>query len=106
MAETASGDTVPIPVEFRVPSGLTGQYATNIVVQHTEHEFIISFFQVDNPFLLGSPEENRSRLAELGRIPAYCVGRVIVAADRMPGFVRIMEQNLEKYRAKKAEQSR
>lgn len=103
MTEAATGDSVPIRLEFRVPSGLTGQYATNIVVQHTEHEFIVSFFQVENPFLLGTPEENRALLEQLGKVPAYCVGRVIVAAERMPAFVRVMKQNLDKYRRKKEE---
>lgn len=77
------------------------RYATHIVVQHTEHEFIISFFEVQPPVLLGMPEEIEARLEQIESIRADCVARVIVAAERMPEFVRVLQDNLDTYPSRK-----
>ena len=82
-----------VPIDFHVPEGVPCQYATNLVVQRTEHEFIISFFQVTPPMLVGSAEEIKARLVEIGEVRAECVARVIVAAGRMQEFIHVLQQN-------------
>jgi hypothetical protein len=37
-------------------------YATNITVQHTRHEFVISFYEAHLPMILGSEEEREAQL--------------------------------------------
>lgn len=32
-------------------------YATNVTVQHTPHEFVISFYEAHPPLIVGSQEE-------------------------------------------------
>jgi hypothetical protein len=86
-----------LPLVWRVPEDISTRYATNLVVQHSEHEFIISFFEAIPPLLIGEPAEIRAELEKLGDIEARCVARVVVAAKRMPEFVRVLQQNLEKY---------
>jgi hypothetical protein len=34
----------PVPIEWRVPDSMVSQYVTNMVVQASEVEFILSFF--------------------------------------------------------------
>lgn len=91
-----------IPIEFVIPDGIVSRYATNMVVQHTEHEFIISFFEAENPFLLGSDEEKRAGLERIEKIRSICVGRIVVAPGHMQEFIEVLQQNLETYRARKA----
>jgi hypothetical protein len=90
-----------LPIQYHVPDHIQSQYATNLLVQNTEHEFILSFFELQEPFLIGdTPEEIEQQLEQLRSVRATCVGRVIIAADRMPAFIDAMQKNLEKYRAR------
>jgi hypothetical protein len=93
----AHGDGLQLPIEWHVPAGLQCQYATNMVVQSTEHEFILSFYQVSPPLLLGSAEEVEEKLAQMGAIRAECVARLIVAPGRMGEFVEVLRRNWESH---------
>jgi len=33
-----------VALEMQLPDGLSTKYATNMIIQHTEHEFMIFFF--------------------------------------------------------------
>ena len=55
-------------------------YATNITVQHTPHEFVISFYEAHPPVILGSLEEREAQLEAIDRVYAPCVARITVAA--------------------------
>jgi hypothetical protein len=92
-----------VPIEWHAPEDLISRYANNILVQHEEHEFIISFFEIRPPLLLGSPEEIKAKLEQTESVRAECVARIIVAADRMPSFIEALQGNLEKYLAIKSE---
>jgi hypothetical protein len=89
-----------LPLEWHVPESLECQYATNLVVQHTDHEFIISFFKVAPPLVVGEPEEVKAQLEQVESVRAECVAQVIVAAGRMPEFVDAFQRNLEGYRTR------
>jgi hypothetical protein len=104
MAEERSLDGMMLPLEFHVPEGIVSRHATNLVVQHTEHEFLISFYEAQPPLLLGTAEENRAALEHMGEVRATCVARVVMAAGRMPEFVRVLQDNLATYEKKKAGQ--
>ena len=86
-----------VPLEYVIPDSLVSRYATNMVVQHSEHEFVLSFFEIQSPVLLGSPEEARSRLDEMGSVRARCVARIIVAPERMPGFIQALQANYDRH---------
>jgi len=97
-------DLVVIPLEWHVPKDLACQYATNLVVQHTDHEFILSFFQTSPPLLLGSHEEVMREAEQVKSVRAHCVGRIIVAASRMEEFVQVQLQNLERFHQARSEE--
>lgn len=92
-----------IPVRWCFPPNLAGRYATNLVVQNTGHEFVISFFEAAPPLLFGSEEEVQKQLEKLDYIDAMCVARIIVSPERMPEFVEVLRQNLERFLAKQEE---
>ena len=93
------------PLDFHVSDSMESRYATNMVVQHSEHEFIIYFFEVLPPLLLGEPGVIKAKLSDIDSIRAECVARIVIAAERMPGFVRVLQENLEHYAAKKRDAS-
>ncbi len=92
---------ITLPVDWHVSENIQSRYATNIVAQPIQHEFVISFFEAQPPIFLGTPEENRTRYQELGAIRAECVARVIVAAERLPEFIEALQTTLAVYRASK-----
>ena len=104
MAEERSQDGMMLPLRFHVPEDIVSRYATNLVVQHTQHEFIVSFYEAQPPLLLGTPEENRVALERLGEVRAECVARIVIAAGRMPEFVKVLQDNLATYDMNRAEQ--
>jgi hypothetical protein len=89
---------IEVPIEWYVPESLVSRYATNMIVQHSEHEFILSFFDTPPPLILG--ESKLEDLQKIKSIRAICVAQIIVAKDRMQGFVNAMQENLAKARAK------
>ena len=95
----ATSEQHVLPIEWHIPEGLVSRYVSNLVVQHTEHEFIISFFEILPPLVLGTPEEQQAKLTRMNAIPAECVARIIVSAEQMPTFVQVMQTTLEKYRS-------
>lgn len=97
--ETNSGKKVPVILQE--PENTPSFYATNLVVQHTKYEFIISFFEVRPPLLWGPPEEKEKMLEEIDAIRSSCSARIVVAADRMPSFVQVLQDNLKTFLASK-----
>lgn len=95
---------IGVPIEWRVPDTIIPRYATNMIVQNSEHEFVISFFEVTPPVLLGSPEDQIKQAMAIGSIPANCVARIVVAASRMPEFVRALQTNLDQWQERFAEE--
>ena len=77
-----------IPLQFQVPVGLSSRYAHHLVIQSTDQEVILSFFELKPPIVLGSEEVQRAALKD--GITAECVARVIVAKARYPDFVRAL----------------
>jgi hypothetical protein len=71
-----------------------------MIVQHGENEFIISFFEAIPPVLLGTPEDRKSTLEQMGSVRADCVARIIVAANKMPTFIKALQQNMNSYQEK------
>ncbi len=95
----AQDNELRIPIEHVIPDSIETRFADRIVVQHAEHEFHISFFQIERPIVFGTPDETRQRLFDMGSLKAVCVARIVVAAGRMPDMVRALQENLEHYRA-------
>ena len=91
--------TITLPIEWHVSDSIQSRYATNVLVQAGQYEFIISFFEAQIPLFAGQPEENKAMLEQLGAIRAECVGRIIVAAEQLPNIINALQASLEAYRA-------
>jgi uncharacterized protein DUF3467 len=91
---------IEFPIEWYVPDSIKSQYATNMVVQHTEQEFILSFFETRPPLLLGNLTEED--IKAIPSIRAECVARIVIARDRMPKFVEALQTNLKTSRVEPA----
>ena len=93
----ASEQGLRIPIEY-VCEGVRTEYATNLVVQHTEHEFVLSFYRIQSPIIIGSRDERERQIEGMRSVQADCVARIVVAPGRMPDFVIAIQGNLDKHR--------
>ncbi len=82
---------------WNFPDDLLSGYATNILVQVGEQEFFISFFEVQHPVLL-EPED----VTKLESVKAECIAKIIVTPERLTAFIKVLQEQLDAYNAKKA----
>lgn len=101
---TGERPKVQVPIEWHISEDLDSNYATNLVIQHSEHEFFIDFFEMRHPLILGNPDQVREQQEKLESVRAECVARIIVSPDRMQEFVDAIQANLNKYMGKEQEE--
>lgn len=103
MAESGKGgakpdapeDTVRVAINF--PDDMPSAWATNLVVQHTKHEFFISFYGIAPPLIVGTDEQKRKQLATITEVKAQPIVKIMLAASRMPEFLQVMQDNYRTY---------
>ena len=95
---------VQVPIEWHISEDINSKYATNLVVQHSEHEFILDFFEMRRPLILGNPNQVREQWQKIESVRAECVAQIIVSPDRMQEFIDVMQAALDKYVGKEQEE--
>lgn len=96
-------DSKRISVHF--PEEMPTAYATNLVVQHTKHEFFISFFAIAPPLIVGTDDEKRARVEQIEQVTAQPLVKVVVSASRMPEFIKVLQDNYKTYSEVAAKQT-
>ena len=102
MADMVQPDRIAVPFEWNFPQSVQSRYANNILVQHSEHESIVSFFEVIPPILLGEPQQVSEQLKQIKSIRGNCVARIIVATEKMPEFIKVLQDNLRQFHSSSA----
>jgi len=102
-SDQEQSQVIPLRIDWQFPEGLQSKYVNNVLVQPGKYELVISFFEVQQPILVGQPEENKRMLEELGSIRAECVSKIIVSPEIIPILVTALESGLESYRQSKGQ---
>ena len=90
--------TKTFQLEREFPDDLQTHFVTNVVIQHTEEYFTLSFFEVWPPPELGDTEKEQQNDSNTDKkIPAKCVARLVVTPARMRQFLDAMNQNFNNY---------
>ena len=95
-----SGKTIPervskgrvVPIKWEGVEDCPLVFSNNMLVQHTEHEFIITFAQVHPPIILRDEDA-----VEIKSVLAKAAVRVVLSPTRVPELIGILTQNYEKY---------
>ncbi len=81
------------PITFRVPADITTTHCTHLVVQPMPGRFLLSFFEVLPPLIVGETEQDkRQQWDRISSVQATCVARLCVAAADLEGFVHVLQQ--------------
>lgn len=86
------GIAIPIKWEGVEESPLI--FANSLLVQHTDHEFIITFAQIHPPITLGLQEEE---IAKIESVSARAAVRIVLPPTRLQELIRILNENYQKY---------
>lgn len=79
-----------VPVVFNVPVEMPSVYATNIVVQISEFEVVLSFYEAQPSFEADKTNET---------VRADCVAKVVIARGRYEGVANVMNGILKMAKA-------
>ena|SRR5258708_7768626 len=93
--DNQNSNFISLPLDWHVSEGLRSQYATNLLIQTTPHEFIISFFEAIPPAIVGTPDEQKVPPTS---IRTECIARIVVAAGRMDDFIKALQESQDKFR--------
>lgn len=81
-----------IPIKWEGVEDCPLVFSNNMLVQHTEHEFIITFAQIHPPLILRDEDA-----VEIKSILAKAAVRVVLPPTRVPELIGILTENYEKY---------
>jgi non-ribosomal peptide synthetase component F len=87
-----------IRIERVYPEDLQSHFVSNIVVQHQPGIFILSFFEVWPPAILGESDEEKKQVIDtIDHVEAKCVARLVLTPSKMREFLETMSENLHNY---------
>ena len=87
-------------VEYVYPETLHTHFVSSLVVQHQPEHFILSFFELWPPAILGETDDDTlAALNAVDRVDATCVARLVVTPAMMREFIQVMSDNVERYDA-------
>lgn len=88
------------------PESLVTHFFHQMIIQHQGDQFILSFFEIWQPPIVGTEEEGKRMFEELKEIESKCVARLITTPDQIKEIIKALTDNLQKYENKKEQQQR
>ena len=96
---------IALPLIREFPPDQVGVSSNNFAVQSDGSDFHLMFFQTQPPMIIASTEEERreqlKKLRDAGGVRSVCLARIVVAADRLPSFIAVMQEGLANHNAAK-----
>ena len=86
-----------VKMVYTFPDDLRAVPGMTTIIQHQEHEFILSFFDVMLPPAIGTDEGREAVLRDLEEngLEAKCTARVVIPAGRMASLIDTMIRNYQ-----------
>ena len=99
MAEGTEAKAVSLSINRVIPKELKGsKFANDVVIQHAQGSFTISFFEILIPIILEKDEEKRNKIIkELKEIEAHCVARVTLSPNQLLKMLDAIQENIIRY---------
>jgi hypothetical protein len=75
---------VALTVEWHLPEPGSSRYATHLFIQRSDTEFILTFYELQPPLILGDETVTAAQ--------GECVARIVVSPQRMAEFVEMFRR--------------
>ncbi len=82
---------VSVKVDLRSANLTPAAYANRTLVQVSEDEYVISFFNIVPPAMAGTIEEQLDHAKSLTAIAATCVARIQVTPKHLDGLIKALQ---------------
>jgi len=79
-----------VPIKWNVPETIVTRFASNLVVQHIEGYFKLSFFEI-KPDIITDPNDVKPPT----EIVAECVGSIIIPPHKLQSIIDVLSRQLE-----------
>ena len=86
-----------LKIRHLLPVDFVTNFSNHMVVQHNEHEFCLTFFNILQPLLPTDDAERATAVKKLESVPAVPVARVAIPATRIKSFADALMKNVDKY---------
>jgi len=92
-----------VKIARNFPENLQSFFVSDLLIQHEDENFVLSFFEMWPPAIIGETEEDvRSEIEKIDHIDAKCVSRLIITPNKMKSFIEAINSNFEKYENSKS----
>lgn len=86
-----------IPLNFVIPESIHTEHATNLIIQQRGSEFILLFFEIQQPLHAGTPEEQIKAFQNTKSINAVCISRLVVSVENIQEMLQNMNLSLVQF---------
>ncbi len=85
-------------VSFAIPDFMPSLYAHHMMLQEDESDIILSFFEIQTPFIPAKGEERQVAIERYEKegIKAHCVVKLRIAKHRLPSFAQLLSERVNK----------
>jgi hypothetical protein len=94
----AGMEQIAVEMNYRTPDSMRLAYANQLIVQHDENTFFLSYLEALPPVLMGTVEERMSQLKSLGSLAAHCVAKIAIPVNQMEKIVEVLTGNLQQHK--------
>jgi hypothetical protein len=93
--ETPEG--IALPLVWMDLDDADTQAVNQLIVQHHEDEFILTFGHLTPPMLIGTPEETAAQARTIPYVAVKVVARMAATPAKVEAFVKAMQTVLDGY---------
>lgn len=86
-----------VSVDYSTGNDLLPVHANQVIVQHSETEFIVTFFEVLPPVINPDPSRQAKEVERLRTIKARPVARIVMSPDRARALLTVLTENVQRY---------
>ena len=83
-----------IPIEWKIPETMRAVFANQMLVTHTDGQFVVVFFEALVPPILEGDSES---IKNIDRVPAVAVARIAVPPKKMPDIIKALQNSYNRY---------
>lgn len=89
-----------VKLDFNFPDDLKSYFSDNFTVQHQKDHFILSFFEVLHPIIVGTEEDQISQINDMKKVDAKCVARILITPGKLKDIIKALNENYSKFEGK------
>ncbi|HEX9988459.1 MAG TPA: hypothetical protein VGE45_08285 [Chloroflexia bacterium] len=94
--ESPQEQKLKLSIAWQQPEGVPTSYVTNFAIQKDDPNYILSFYEIKTPVILGPDDYQLEAVKKLGHINAEYVARIIVTETRLREFIKVATSYLER----------